>query len=112
AMDRARDELFAGAAIARDQHAALRRRHLFDVRVELLHRGALADHLVAPLDVGAQARHFALELVGLERVLDAHEDAIAIERFLEEGSSSSDRSARRARGAPRPDAPRRRARAP
>src|SRR5690606_13869696 len=83
-MDGARDELFAGAARARDEHSPARRCDLLDVGVELPHHRAVADHLEAALRVGSQPADLALELRHRERVANTHEHAVAIERLFEE----------------------------
>ena len=45
ALDRARDQLLAGAGTAPDQHGGAAGGHLFDHRVDRPHRLAVADHL-------------------------------------------------------------------
>src|SRR5262249_43553473 len=62
AVDRAREELLAGAALAEDEHARVRRRDASDERQELLHRRRLADdlgHAADALDLVAEAPHLA-----------------------------------------------------
>src|SRR5262245_5154902 len=61
-VDRAAHELLARAALARDEHARLGRRHAIDLLVEPLHRLALPDHLVAGLHLGVERRDLAGEL--------------------------------------------------
>src|SRR6185312_7260640 len=43
-VDRARDQLLAGAVLSGDEHAAARWRRLGDLVEDRLHRAALADH--------------------------------------------------------------------
>jgi hypothetical protein len=63
-VDRARDDLLAGAALAGDEHGCIGDRDLIDQRIDLMHRGRRADHVAAaarrcddlaqPLDLAAQ----------------------------------------------------------
>ena len=50
-MDRARDQLLAGAGLALDQHGAVHRRDQLQGLEHLLHRGALADDVVEPVAI-------------------------------------------------------------
>ena len=68
AVDRARDQLLAGAALAGDQHARPRRRDLRDLGEQRRHRRALADHLEALVGQRAQALDLARHRAPLERV--------------------------------------------
>ena len=68
AVDRARDQLLAGAALAGDQDAAARRRDLRDLAPQLLHHRASAEQLPARIDRARRSwtsRHIA---PALERV--------------------------------------------
>ena len=79
------DELLAGAALAGDEHARLRRRDLLDLLEEPLHRRALPDHLVARARARRRGRATSrASSRRVEHVLDADEHALAVERLLEE----------------------------
>src|SRR5689334_8867124 len=83
-MNRPRDQLLSGAALPGDEDARARRGDLFDFVKEPLYRGALADHLVLRELLSRDGFEGALVVGRLEHVLDAHEDALASQRFLEE----------------------------
>jgi hypothetical protein len=83
-VDRAAHELFARPALTEDEHARARRRHPLELAVEPLHGRALADHLVALLDLRGQPHHLAREPRGVELVLHADEHALAAHGLLEE----------------------------
>jgi hypothetical protein len=79
AVDRPRDELLAGAALARDQHGALRLAHRIDEPIDRLHGLARADELPDALeapDLRAEARVLALERLEPQRALDRVEDLL------------------------------------
>ena len=84
-VDGAADELLAGAALAGDEHARLGGRDLVDLVEEPLHRRALPDHLVAGLELLAQARPSRRDSFAVRSTfLHADEHALAVERLLEE----------------------------
>ena len=93
AVNRARDQLLADAALALDQHGRVGRRGAADRRHHLLQRRALADHLMADFDVLLQRSVLVAQAALLERVADRHEQAIgALERLVEEvGRAALDR---------------------
>ena len=71
-MDGLRDELFSGAAFARNQHGAVRGAHDFDHLEELLHLLALSDeisHTVDFLELTLQVSVFFTQPPVLERVV-------------------------------------------
>jgi hypothetical protein len=81
AMDGARRQLLAGAALAGDQDRGVGRRRLVDGLAELAHRGRRADQGLR-LDaeravLGAQARV-------LDGIAQRHEHALALQGLLEE----------------------------
>ena len=81
-VERARDQLLAGAALAGDQHGRVGLRDLVDRRAHLLHRRRVADHravrealgqlavLAAQLVLGERALDDEAQLVGRERLAD------------------------------------------
>ena len=81
-MDGPRDELFAGAALAGDEHRRRRARDLRDEPVELFHRGVLADDLVEimpPGQLGAEERDLALERPPFERPTREGQELVLLE---------------------------------
>ena len=75
-VDRARDELLAGAALAGDQHGRARRRDALDGAEHAAHHLALADQAPEPRlarHLVAQAHDFLFERAALEEL--AHLDA-------------------------------------
>jgi len=84
AMDGAGDELLADAALALNQHRCVGRRRASDRRHHVLQAGALADHLMADLDGLLEGSILVAQLPRIERVAQAHEDAFARERLLDE----------------------------
>src|SRR5262249_14212398 len=84
AVDGARDELLARAALARHEDRRLGRRDLLDLVEEALHRRAPPDHLEARELLLGDARELALGLGGVEDVADTDEHALSRERLLEE----------------------------
>ena len=100
AMQRPRHQLLAGPARTGHQHRDVQRRHLGDVRPQLLHRRGLADHVVQRTIVTAQCLGFlpierdlllervdpAMQGIHLGRPLEhdpahrAHQHAVAIDR--------------------------------
>src|SRR5262249_22196520 len=69
-VDRARDELLSGSALARDQDLRVRARDLHDLGAHLLEASALPDHLVARSRDRAELFVLALKGPELERALD------------------------------------------
>ena len=79
-VDRAREDLLAGAAFAEEQYGGLARRRLFRGRYRFGHSGAFADdQLVAPVDFFAEDFDFALEVFALERFSDHDFEMLGIE---------------------------------
>ena len=85
-VQRARDQLLAGAALAGDQHARRRARDALDQAHDALHRRALADDVA-----GAEALLHALpqravlidDRALLERLLDHRQQFVVLERLLD-----------------------------
>jgi hypothetical protein len=67
-----------------DEHARRRGRHLLDLVEQRADRGTTADDLVAALDRLAQPRVLGARGHALERVAQQHEDAVGVERLLED----------------------------
>jgi hypothetical protein len=84
AVNRARDELLAGAVLAGDEHARRRGGHLGDAVLQRPQRVRLPHHLEARVDALAQPRVLLGELHVLERVAQQHQDAVGVERLLED----------------------------
>ena len=84
-MDRARDELFPGAALALNQDRRSARRRLDDQIEDLTHARALADdvrELVIPLlNVLAQVAVLVDQPPALHRVTDDDDDFLVLERL-------------------------------
>ena len=79
-MDRAGDELLAGAGLALDQDRGVGRRHATDHLVDLLHGGGAADdELLALLELAPQALEVVRQTTELERAVDQHGDLIQVE---------------------------------
>ncbi len=84
-VDLLRDELLAAPRLAQDEHAPVRGRDLADLLAQAAHRRAVAQHLVAEAPLPArEVLHALLERAPREGVLDAHDDAIAVDRLREE----------------------------
>ena len=83
-MDGARDQLLAGAVLAVDQHAAVRRRGHLDLLAQLAHREALAHHHVLPIDARAQRAVLGLEIALAQRVANDQHGLFERERLLDE----------------------------
>ena len=77
-------QLFAGAVLARDQHAGRRGRDLLDQPDHLTNRLARPDDLVLCTDFLFEPHVFADEHDVLQRVPQRQQNAIRIERLLEE----------------------------
>ena len=83
-VQRARDQLLAGAALAGDEHRGLGRRDPAHQLEHPLHRRRLADQAVeaeAPLQLGAQLEVVAHQRALLERALDDDVDLVDLERL-------------------------------
>ena len=81
-VDRARDHLLAGPALAADQHVRLAVGHLPDQLEDALHRRAVSDDGAIALAVpqlAAQAAILAREQLLLERLLDDDADLVDLE---------------------------------
>ena len=86
-VDRAGDELLAGARLAADQHGRIAPRHLLHDRQHLLQRAAGAHDVVEVVDVlllVAQVVHLVLEVPELDRLLDLQLHLLDLERLLDE----------------------------
>src|SRR5204862_3799730 len=83
-VDRARDELLAGAVLPGDEHAARARRGLRDLVEDEPHRAALAHHREVALRAAAQALVLVAEACERERVLDGDQQLLAGQRLLVE----------------------------
>src|SRR5262249_16774045 len=83
AMNGPSDELLPRAALARDQNSPIGGCYFLQLREELDHDGAPADHFIAVVNVGPKAVDFSLQLSRVQRIANAHEHAITIERLLE-----------------------------
>ena len=85
AVDRARDELLADAALALDQHGRVGRRRPADgAPSPACSAGALADHLVPDFDGLLERPVLVAQPALVERVAQADEHALAGERLLDE----------------------------
>ena len=83
-VDRARDQLLAGAVLAVDQHAAVGRRGHRDLLAQLPHRVALADHRLRAIDARAQRAVLRLEPALPQRVADDEHGLLERQRLLDE----------------------------
>ena len=86
-VDRVGDQLLAGAVLALDQDVGLARRDALDQLEQLLHLLALADdvrELVAILELLLELLVLALQVGALDRLLEQREDALGVDRLLEE----------------------------
>src|SRR6185436_1900167 len=82
AMDRARNQLLAGTALAGDQDRAGRRRDLFDRAEELLHLGMLTHDVVqaaSARELRPEVDDLALEGPFLKRATDRGEELFLVE---------------------------------
>ena len=78
AVDCARQQFLAGAAVAADEHARVRRGDESGLVEQGVHARAVADQVAAPMRVGGTGgcRHGATEL---QRVCDARQQCLAVE---------------------------------
>ena len=83
-MDRPRHQLLSRAVLPGDQHARGSGRHLLDALDHLADRAARPDDRVLLLHFGAEPHVFAREVDVLERVAQREQDAVGVERLLEE----------------------------
>ena len=84
AVDRARDQLLADAALALDQHRRVGRRRAADRSHDLPQRAAVADHLVPDFDRALQRPVLVAQLPLIQRVAQADQHPVAGERLLDE----------------------------
>ncbi len=83
-VQRARDQLLAGAVLAEDEHAAVGRRRQRDLLAQLAHHRALAHHHVAAIDLGPQVAVLGLEHPLAQGVADDQHGLVERERLLDE----------------------------
>jgi hypothetical protein len=86
-VDRAGDELLAGAVLPEDQHGDIAGRHLPGGADHRLHRGALADHALEPAgEVDLLLEHLVLPLQRrpLGGAVDLGAEVLEVERLLDE----------------------------
>ena len=85
-MNRARDQLLAGAVLAEDQHAAVGRRRQRHLLAQVIHRRALAHHrvLLLAIDLGAQHAVLGFEIALAQRVADHQHRLLERQRLLDE----------------------------
>src|SRR5439155_1630422 len=83
-VEGAGDQLFAGAVFAGDEHARRGGRHLLDALDHALHGPARAHHLVLGVHLGLEPHVLAGEVYVLEGVAQREQDAVRVERLLEE----------------------------
>ena len=82
----ARDQLLAGAALARDQHDRVGRRDLHDARQHVADRLRAADdvlEVVALLELLGEELNLAVQAPALERLRHLHEQLLLAERLLD-----------------------------
>src|SRR5438270_8113570 len=83
-MQRSRDDLFAAAVFAVDQHAARRRRRAANLLLEFFHRLAFADEQLFERELATQIANLFAQLAIGERVIHGQKYALERERLLEE----------------------------
>jgi hypothetical protein len=86
AVERARQELLAGAALAHDEDRGVGGGHPLDERDELHHRRRVADQLAEaarPLHLGAEAAHLAGQVAALGGPLDGGAQLGGIHRLAQ-----------------------------
>src|SRR5258706_5349594 len=83
-VHRAGHQLLAGAVLALDEHPAARGRGHRDLLAQVLDQRALADDLLAPLELGAQVAVLALEPGVLEGPGRGQQRLLERERLLDE----------------------------
>ena len=83
-VDRARDELLAGAVLAIDEHPSVGGRGHRHLLAELRHHIALPHHRQAPVHVGAQRAVLRLEPALTHGVADHEDGLLERERLLDE----------------------------
>ena len=86
-VDRARDDLLAGAALAGDEHGGVGRRDALDQVVCLLHRGALPDEGVEsrqPSRLQAQPLHLLAQAAVRRRPVDRDREDVELDRLVDE----------------------------
>src|SRR5438093_3488311 len=82
AMDGARHQLLARAALSGDEHLGLAPRHLRDLGADLLHGVAFAHHLVGTSRETAKRFVLALERLQLQGALDGDVETVRAEGLL------------------------------
>ena len=82
-VDRPRDQLFAGAVFAVNQHAAVGRRGHGDLLAELPHGIALANHGLVSIDLRAQGAVLRFERALPEGVADDQHRPVVLKRLFE-----------------------------
>ena len=70
AMNGARHQFLAGAALARDQHRGVPFRHAADELINVAHARAVAHHVVLNIHLGLQAAIFLLEPLHAARIVE------------------------------------------
>ncbi len=86
-VQRSGHELLAGPALARDEHRRIGLGHPANDVEHLLHRRALADHLVDRpqlADGAAEALHLLPQLAGAQRPLEGDDQLVGLERLRHE----------------------------
>ena len=83
-MEQAGHDLLADPGRPGDQHARTRPRDPLDRGADLLHRGCLADQLALVAELQLELCVLPLEARGLARALDQHQQALGVERLLQE----------------------------
>ena len=86
-VDGVRDQLLARPVLALDEDVRLAGRHALDQLEQVLHLLAAADdvgELVAVLELLLELQDLALEVGALDRLLEQGQDALGVDRLLEE----------------------------
>ena len=83
-MNRRRHQLLAGARLAADQHARVRRRHARDHLPERAYRRRVADHLPRQAEVRAQRACLTARPSQLERRRQRQQHTLGCERLFQE----------------------------
>ena len=83
-VNRARDQLLAGAVLPENEDAPVGRRRHRDLFAQLVHRVALADHRQVLIDAGAQGPVLLLEVPLAQRVADGEHRLLERQRLLDE----------------------------
>ena len=83
-VDRARNELFAGAVLAVDEHASVGRRSHRNLLAQLHHDIALPHHRQPAIDVGAQRAVLGFETALANGIANHENRLLERQRFLDE----------------------------